>query len=80
VRAFVVTLVLAALVAAGGGDDENAAAPSTETSTASMGATEPSGDDRTPATPIEGTSLDGDPVSLADFAGRPVLVNVWSSW
>ena len=36
--------------------------------------------DRAAAPPIEGVSLDGAAVSLADFAGRPVLVNVWSSW
>jgi len=29
---------------------------------------------------IEGTTLEGDRVSLADFRGRPVFVNVWSSW
>jgi hypothetical protein len=76
-----VTLLLGALVAAGcGGGEEDAAAPSTETSTAPMATTEASGDDRPVAPPIAGTSLEGEPVSLADFAGRPVLVNVWSSW
>ena len=30
--------------------------------------------------PIAGPGLDGEPVSLADFRGRPVFVNVWSSW
>jgi cytochrome oxidase Cu insertion factor (SCO1/SenC/PrrC family) len=42
----------------------------------------------TPATtapPVEegrvaGPSLDGERVSLADFRGKPVFVNVWSSW
>lgn len=26
------------------------------------------------------TDLDGNPVSLDDFAGRPVIVNFWASW
>jgi thiol-disulfide isomerase/thioredoxin len=25
-------------------------------------------------------TLEGQPVSLADFAGRPVLINLWASW
>jgi hypothetical protein len=29
---------------------------------------------------IAGTTLDGERLALADFRGRPVLVNVWSSW
>ena len=29
---------------------------------------------------LSGTSLDGEPVSLSDFRGKPVFVNVWSSW
>jgi cytochrome c biogenesis protein CcmG, thiol:disulfide interchange protein DsbE len=33
-----------------------------------------------PAPPITGTSLDGDPVDLAEFRGRPVVVNFWASW
>jgi len=30
--------------------------------------------------PVAGTTLDGEPVSLVDFRGKPVFVNVWSSW
>ena len=30
--------------------------------------------------PLTGTTLDGETVSLADFRGTPVFVNVWSSW
>ena len=78
-RTFVLTLLLGALVVSACGGEENEAASSTETSTATTATSEP-GADRPPAPRIEGTSLDGEPVSLADFAGRPVLVNVWSSW
>jgi hypothetical protein len=35
---------------------------------------------RAPAPPIAGRSLDGAPLALADYLGRAVLVNVWSSW
>ena len=35
---------------------------------------------RDPAPPIEGVTIDGDHVSLADFRGRAVFVNVWASW
>jgi len=33
--------------------------------------------EREPAPAVAGTSVDGAPVALADFAGRPVVVNVW---
>jgi thiol-disulfide isomerase/thioredoxin len=33
-----------------------------------------------PAPPIAGTSIDGKPVSLADFKGDVVLVVFWASW
>jgi cytochrome oxidase Cu insertion factor (SCO1/SenC/PrrC family) len=29
---------------------------------------------------LEGTTLDGARLSLADFRGKPVFVNVWASW
>jgi hypothetical protein len=29
---------------------------------------------------LEGETLDGTPLSLADFRGTPVFVNVWASW
>jgi hypothetical protein len=34
--------------------------------------------ERAPA--IEGTSVDGKPISFADYRGQAVLINVWSSW
>lgn len=36
--------------------------------------------DRTPLPPVAGTSLDGKPLSTADFAGGVLVVNVWGSW
>lgn len=33
-----------------------------------------------PAPPIAGITLDGKRLSLASLRGRPVVVNVWSSW
>lgn len=30
--------------------------------------------------PVAGTTLDGDEVSLAQYAGKVVVINVWGSW
>ena len=35
---------------------------------------------RPKAPPIVGKTLDGKRLALALFRGRPVLINVWSSW
>ncbi len=37
-------------------------------------------EERAAAPVLEGTTLDGDPLSLADFEGHIVVVNVWGSW
>lgn len=29
---------------------------------------------------VSGVTIDGEPISLADFAGKTVVVNVWGSW
>jgi cytochrome oxidase Cu insertion factor (SCO1/SenC/PrrC family) len=79
VRAFAVLVALVALVAAGCGSetDEMVAPPAEQTQTVT--ATEETS--TRPAAPaIAGESLDGEPLALADYRGRPVLVNVWSSW
>ncbi|WP_431851234.1 TlpA family protein disulfide reductase [Allosphingosinicella sp.] len=34
----------------------------------------------TPAPDIEFEDPDGEPASLADFRGRPLLVNLWATW
>ena len=36
--------------------------------------------DREPAPAVEGTTLDGATLRLADFRGDVVVVNVWASW
>ena len=36
--------------------------------------------ERPPAPPLEGTTLDGEPFSLTDWAGKVVVINVWGSW
>ena len=64
-------LALAALLLAGCGSTNGS--PEPEASAAVPGA--PGGGDA-----ITGTDLDGEPVSFAEFRGRPLLVNVWSSW
>ena len=33
-----------------------------------------------PRPPIAGATLDGKRLSLADLRGKPVVINVWSSW
>ena len=71
-RALVVlAALLAALGTACGGSDSDSAAPLMEP---------PNGSMREPTPNLEGVSLDGEPIALEGFRGRPVLVNVWSSW
>jgi len=33
-----------------------------------------------PAPPIAGTTLDGKRLALRELRGKPVFINVWSSW
>jgi cytochrome oxidase Cu insertion factor (SCO1/SenC/PrrC family) len=78
VRALGLLLALVALVAIGCGGEqgtqETTAAPPAETET------QPRDKRRAAAPPVEGQTLDGEPLALADFRGKPVLVNVWSAW
>jgi hypothetical protein len=32
------------------------------------------------APPVAGPTLEGKRIALADLRGKPVLINVWSSW
>jgi cytochrome oxidase Cu insertion factor (SCO1/SenC/PrrC family) len=74
-RALVFLLALFALVAAGcGGSAMEEAVPPAETAPRADAA------DRPQAPQIEGVSLDGERISLTDFRGKSVFVNVWSSW
>ena len=60
-------------------------APDSTAKNASFGDTDPGvdvypPDKRTDAPPLEGVTLDGDPLALSDYAGHIVVVNVWGSW
>jgi hypothetical protein len=64
--AFLLSVVV--LAAACGGDPESATAPSGSTAAPAAGVE------------LEGETLDGEELSLADFRDKPVFVNVWASW
>jgi hypothetical protein len=72
--AFLVAICAVVLAGCGGGSMEEVSPPPSETT--------PSADtgNRPPAPPVEGVSLEGERISLADYRGRAVFVNVWSSW
>jgi thiol-disulfide isomerase/thioredoxin len=36
--------------------------------------------DRQPVPPIQGTTVDGRPLKLADYRGKVIVVNFWASW
>jgi hypothetical protein len=72
-----VALLVAVIAVGCGSSDEQPASPQpTTTSTGSPA----SSSTREAAPPLEGESLAGEPITLGDFRGRPVMVNVWSSW
>jgi cytochrome oxidase Cu insertion factor (SCO1/SenC/PrrC family) len=72
-----VALLVAVLAVGCGSSDKRTASPQpTTTSTETL----PSTPTREPAPPLSGESLSGEPITLGDFRGRPVMINVWSSW
>jgi cytochrome oxidase Cu insertion factor (SCO1/SenC/PrrC family) len=79
--AFVLTFTLCFAVSACGGSADEAAQQTTarpiETQPVESA---PAGAGREKAPALAGTSLDGERLALVDLRGRPVLVNVWSSW
>ena len=71
-----VALFASLSLAACGSSDETAAPPEPPARIEAQAPT----NDREPAPVVTGESLSGDAIALGDFRGRPVLVNVWSSW
>lgn len=73
-RAFAIVavsaLLAAALFAVGCGSDDGT----------TSGDTKASGSSRAPAGDFSGTLMDGTAVSLASFAGKPLVVIFWGSW
>ena len=65
-------VVLGTACGTGNGDSTVATPTTTESS--------PDGRLREAAPNIDGTTLEGEAIALGDFRGRPVMINVWSSW
>ncbi len=70
----VALLVTTAGVGCGGERTDDAAAPRETTEPPAQSSS------RQAAPPLSGVTLDGDAIAIGDFRGRPVLINVWSSW
>lgn len=79
-----VLLLLAALALVGcGANNPEIAAPENQSTAAAEAGTQTETRSTAPAASgpeISGTSLDGEALSVADFRGTPLFVNVWSSW
>jgi hypothetical protein len=67
-------LVAAVVVGCGSSSDEAAPPPATVMESSAADSS------REAAPSLTGVSLDGGAIALGDFRGRPVLINVWSSW
>lgn len=78
VRPFGLALVIALCAVAVAGCGSSSSEPTAAPDAAPAETQPPPGRDPAPA--IDGTSVEGKPLALADYRGRAVLVNVWSSW
>jgi peroxiredoxin len=76
VRSLALVFALCAVALTGCGGETDEAAPTTSPEAVQ----ETPSSHRRAAPPIDGAGLDEEHVSVADLRGRPVLVNVWSSW
>jgi hypothetical protein len=65
-RIALLALVAVLAAACGGSDDEPQGAGSTSPAREGVA--------------VQGETLDGEQLALADFRGTPVFVNVWASW
>ena len=72
--ALLALLAMAAVAGCGNGTDDAVDPAATVTESTPPETT------RETAPSLSGATLDGDPVALNDFRGRPVLINFWSSW
>lgn len=69
---------LALTACSGGQPDSEPPLAATTSPTAAEAPAAPSPADRVPDLPVE--AFDGTRVSLADYAGTPLVVNFWASW
>ena len=67
-------VAVTAVAGCGSPSDEAAMPPATVTES------QPADSSREAAPRLTGVTLDGDAIALDDLRGRPVLINVWSSW
>lgn len=84
-RAWPALALVLLLAACGGGaaatePAPTPAEPADTTQSAEPPEGEPKNSDREQAPELEGTTLDGKEVSLADFRGKPVFIKFFASW
>ncbi|MGP9017831.1 TlpA family protein disulfide reductase [Streptomyces sp. BR1] len=75
-------LCLLTLSACSGSGHTAAPAPSgaSASATSAPGITTVAKAERKPAPVLEGKDLDGKPLSLADYKGKVIVLNIWGSW
>jgi hypothetical protein len=67
-RAWVLAIVLVLAVSCGGGSGDEGTPPESTATPSEEGVA------------LEGETIAGERVALADYRGTPVFVNVWASW